>query len=92
MKRSGIQSTATLCHVCALSLIASIAFNAYAAQDIPTFFDLEKDGDGVISRDEAVDWSALISAWSSIDSNGDGQLDMREWNAIDQKNLSDLNR
>ena len=59
-----------------------------ASQDLPTFFDLEKDGDGVISREEAVDWSALTSAWDSVDTNRDNQIDMREWNAFDPKSLT----
>jgi hypothetical protein len=60
----------------------------HASQDLPTFFDLEKDGDGVISLEEAADWSALTSAWDSIDKNRDNQIDMREWNAFDPKTLS----
>lgn len=79
----------------ALTLILSGVFTqailplgVHASQDLPTFFDLEKDGDGVISLEEAVDWSALTSAWDSIDKNRDNQIDMREWNAFDPKTLS----
>ena len=67
---------------------AILPLGVHASQDLPTFFDLEKDGDGVISREEAVDWSALTSAWDSVDKNRDNQIDMREWNALDPKTLS----
>ncbi len=67
---------------------ATVSLGVHASQDLPTFFDLEKDGDGVISREEAVDWSALTSAWDSVDTNSDNQIDMQEWNAFDPKTLS----
>ena len=67
---------------------AILPLGVHASQDLPTFFDLEKDGDGVISREEAVDWSALTTAWDSIDTNRDNQIDMREWNAFDPNTLS----
>ena len=67
---------------------AILPLGVHASEDLPTFFDLEKDGDGVISREEAVDWSALSSAWDSVDTNRDNQIDMREWNAFDPKTLS----
>ena len=67
---------------------AILPLGVHASQDLPTFFDLEKDGDGVISLEEAADWSALTSAWDSVDKNRDNQIDMREWNALDPKSLS----
>jgi len=59
-----------------------------AVQYIPTFFDMDKDGDGVVSAEEAEYWSALKRARSRVDTNHDGVIDMQEWNAIDTKALA----
>ena len=59
-----------------------------ADEYVPTFFDMDKDGDGVISQEEAGYWSALSRIWSSADTNQDGVIDMHEWNALDTKALT----
>ena len=59
-----------------------------ADEYIPTFFDMDKDGDGVVSLEEADYWSALSRVWSSADSNHDDVIDMHEWNALDTKALA----
>jgi hypothetical protein len=59
-----------------------------AAEYIPTFFDMDKDGDGVISVDEADYWSALTRAWENADRNHDNRIDMQEWNVLDTKALA----
>lgn len=87
MHRNGFRFAVTMGFIGVLAQ-AIFTQGVNASQDLPTFFDLEKDGDGVISKDEAVDWSALTSVWESIDTNRDDQLDMREWNAFDPKMLS----
>ncbi|MGB5278143.1 MAG: hypothetical protein WBO73_00820 [Gammaproteobacteria bacterium] len=87
MNRYGFRLVLTLIYSGVFSP-AILPLGVHASQDLPTFFDLEKDGDGVISPEEAVDWSALTSAWDSVDKNRDNQIDMREWNAFDPKTLS----
>ena len=57
-------------------------------EEVPTFFDMDKDGDGVISTEEGSYWSALARHWQRIDTNHDGSIDMQEWNALDAKALS----
>ena len=57
-------------------------------EEVPTFFDMDKDGDGVISIEEGSYWSALARHWQRIDTNRDGSIDMQEWNALDAKALS----
>jgi hypothetical protein len=57
-------------------------------EEVPTFFDMDKDGDGRISAEEGSYWSALARAWQRVDTNHDGSVDMQEWNALDAKALS----
>ena len=63
-------------------------YNTTPADEVPTFFDMDKDGDGVISAEEGSYWSALARHWQRIDTNHDGSIDMQEWNALDAKALS----
>ena len=72
-----------------LSLTIFQAAELLASEYIPTFFDMDKDGDGVVSLEEADYWSALSRAWNSADSNHDGVIDMQEWNDLDTKALAD---
>lgn len=57
-------------------------------KEAPTFFDMDKDGDGVISPEEGSYWSALARQWQRVDLNKDGSIDMQEWNDLDAKSLS----
>ena len=56
-----------------LLLGSSVAFAAKAP-----FADLDKDGDGMISSEEAGDMQGFAEA----DGNGDGSLSMEEYEAI----------
>ncbi len=62
--------------------------SASAAEYVPTFFDMDKDGDSLISKEEAGYWSALLEHWSRLDANRDGVIDLPEWEAIDIKALT----
>ena len=71
-------------------MLASLqTIESMAGEYIPTFFDMDKDGDGVVSLEEADYWSALRKAWKNADNNHDGMIDMQEWNALDTKALAD---
>ncbi|MEZ5774098.1 MAG: hypothetical protein R3D33_05155 [Hyphomicrobiaceae bacterium] len=67
----------------ALAALTSVVSGpARAADDKPcsaAFTDLDKNGDGMISQDEASD--ALKGAWSTADANGDGQVSAAEYDA-----------
>ncbi len=71
-----------------MATLLGIGLMLMAAEYIPTFFDMDKDGDGVISVAEADYWSALTKAWNNADENQDGVIDMQEWNALDTKALA----
>jgi hypothetical protein len=75
-----------------LFLISSGSSVLTAGEYIPTFFDMDKDGDGAVSSEEAHYWSALRRAWRNADANQDGVIDMQEWNALDTKALADEDR
>ncbi len=77
---SAVQSlVAVLILMCSLCVIAG--------EYVPTFFDMDKDGDTLISMEEAGYWSVLLEHWSRLDANQDGAIDLPEWEAIDIKAL-----
>ena len=45
----------------------------------PTFSQLDKNKDGVLSREEVKDDPALSSSFDLIDKNGDGKIDRDEF-------------
>lgn len=71
-----------------LSVASATEYTSAPEQDAPTFFDMDKDGDGVISAEEGSYWSALARQWQRVDLNQDGSIDMQEWNDLDAKSLS----
>ena len=50
---------------------------------------LDKDGDGMISQQEADAEAQLADNWEQLDENGDGMLDSRELDQLEQK-LSEI--
>lgn len=52
------------------------------AGDVPSFEKLDRDGDGVVSSEEASDWHGLRELIDTYDDNGDGRLDQREYQAL----------
>jgi len=86
MKCKGLSPTAIpFRHL--LHALALVPVLAQASEYLPTFFDMDKDGDGVISREEADYWSVLIKHWSRFDADGSGGIDLREWEAVDLERL-----
>jgi len=57
---------------------AAARTNLFQAED---FAELDTDGDGVISEDEAQDYPPLSEAYDRVDANEDGLIDKREYAA-----------
>lgn len=47
------------------------------------FEQLDRDGDGSISREEAATEAALVDSWNEYDRDGDGKLDAEEFSAYE---------
>jgi hypothetical protein len=54
----------------------------------PSFNDLDKDGNGKVSRQEAEGSAELINQWSQADSNGDNTIDRAEFVAFESSESS----
>ena len=66
-----------------LSLLALSFFGlAAAAQGLPSFEEVDANGDGQITRQEAAAIEALD--FTAVDTNQDGTLSMEEYNAAAQ--------
>lgn len=75
-----------------VNLIATSAFivsSAFAtsafAGESAAFTQLDTDGNGMISSEEAAADPALLKDWAAADVNGDGQLERAEFSALEQK-------
>ena len=75
-----------------VNLIATSAFivsSAFAvsalAGESAAFTQLDTDGNGMISSEEAAADPALLKDWTTADVNGDGQLERAEFSALEQK-------
>ncbi len=82
MKRRGLVPTL----VAIRHLLFALTFApvlVQASEYLPTFFDMDKDGDGFISAEEAEYWSMLVSKWQRFDTDGNNAVDLREWEAVD---------
>lgn len=62
------------------SMVATIAMVSQAEGPPPVFEKIDKNGDGAITRDEAMD-SWLASAFTKVDANGDGYVTKSEYEA-----------
>lgn len=77
-----IQTIACGAFILVLSLCLSPSV-LNAREYVPTFFDMDKDGDGVISKEEAGYWSLLVRHWKEFDANANGSIDLKEWEGRD---------
>lgn len=62
--------------------VLSLAAVAAQAGDVPGFDKLDRNGDGVVSAEEASDWHGLKELIEAYDDNGDGRLDRGEYQAL----------
>ena len=66
-------------------LVACIALPAAAQEpgSSARFDQLDRNGDGVLSRDEAKDAEELNTRFSELDSNNDSKLSRQEYGALE---------
>jgi hypothetical protein len=67
--------------VCAPALVVALAGLAEAAE-VPTFNELDRDGDGYICHEEAAALPGLLGRFSDLDQDGDGRLSPLEYAGI----------
>lgn len=68
------------------AFVASFAFTANAlAGENDQFTQLDADGNGMISAEEAAADPMLSQDWAAADLNKDGQLERAEFSALEQK-------
>ena len=68
--------------ITALSILAGSAFGVAQAANIPSFDELDADGDGYLTQQEASASEEVVSQFGSVDANRDGQLDQSEYELI----------
>lgn len=66
-------------------LAASVFAASAMAGESGQFTQLDADGNGMISSEEAAVDAKLLEDWASADTNGDGQLERAEFSALEQK-------
>jgi Ca2+-binding EF-hand superfamily protein len=58
-------------------------FNALAGEVPKTFEELDVDGNGYISKQEAEDQKSIKRNWSKIDTDKSGEVDISEFSAFE---------
>lgn len=48
-----------------------------------TFSELDRDGDGAVTREEARGYPPVANRWGTIDTDGDGRIDRAEFSAFE---------
>jgi len=56
---------------------------AAKAEPPPAFSEVDKNGDGYISQDEAKKWPSLAENFSLLDKSGDGRISKEEYAPLD---------
>ncbi len=79
--------------IVASTFVASFAFAAssFAAEN-DQFTELDADGNGMISSEEAAADPMLILEWATIDVNNDGQLERAEFSALEEKSKPEMSK
>lgn len=63
-------------------VLLALAAAGAQAESVPSFESLDRDGDGVVSGEEASRRHGLKELIAAYDENGDGRLDRREYHAL----------
>ena len=75
------------------AFVACSAFSASAlAGESGKFSQLDTDGNGMISSEEASADPTLVQQWNTADVNKDGQLERAEFSALEQKPKADTGK
>ena len=61
------------------TVLAMSALPGHAADDAPGFNELDRDGDGSLSRTEAAGNTSLAARFQEVDADGDGKLSRVEY-------------
>ena len=73
------------------AFVASFAFAASTlAGETDHFAQLDTDGNGMISTEEAAADPTLVESWTVVDVNQDGQLERAEFSALEEKSKSEM--
>jgi Ca2+-binding EF-hand superfamily protein len=65
--------------LCAAALSLGLAGCATDRDTRPAFVDLDKDGDGALTRSEAAGNPELLARFNELDKDGDGRLSRTEY-------------
>ena len=64
-------------------LLLTLALAAWlglaAAEELPSFQELDQDGRGIVTRDEAREYPMVAERFDEIDQNNDGLIDRAEY-------------
>lgn len=64
-------------------MVAAMAFASIAgAKGMPPFEEVDKDGDGYVSKAEAAEVDGLPELFPMLDEDGDGRLTRQEYEAV----------
>jgi len=79
--------------IVASTFVVSSAFAANAmAGETDHFAQLDADGNGMISSEEAAADPQLIEDWVTADVNQDGQLERAEFSALEEKSKAEMGK
>lgn len=75
------------------AFVASFTFAVSAvAAESDQFTQLDTDGNGMISSEEAAADPTLVEEWTTIDLNNDGQLERAEFSALEEKSKPEMSK
>ena len=69
--------------IAASALLIPFAVSAGSTGNDKVFKDLDKNSDGVISKEEAANAKQLVADWDTIDTDGSGSIEMTEFSALE---------
>lgn len=68
----------------AAAIIFPLGLSAGDMREQSTFSQLDKDGDGYVSINEATGQMELLKEWANVDKDTDGMLEQAEFSAFEE--------